>query len=143
MRPPSSTRAGALAAGLYERLLTRALRAELDAIMSEGTVVARTKPIDPAEGHLTLARHIERVVAGALRGLPTAGRETHQAEVANRTLALLAGEADLQGAIEADDAVALPPEELLAVRAVTGDPARDRELPRPKGRHTSPQSEGS
>lgn len=131
--PPLSPKASrALAPGLYERLITRALKDELSVLTAAGTAVASTKAVDPAEAHATLARHIESVVARALRGLPAKNRETHQAEIANRILALLAGDRDLKDAIDADEAVSLPPEELYAVRPITGDPAQDRRgLPRP------------
>jgi hypothetical protein len=57
--PPSSPKpAGALAPGLYERLITKALEAELDALTAAGTTVAHTKAVDPAEAHSSLARHI-------------------------------------------------------------------------------------
>ena len=58
-----------LAFGLYERLITRALRAKLDALEREGAAVARVAPLDTAEAHARLARHVEGIVARALRDL--------------------------------------------------------------------------
>jgi superfamily II DNA or RNA helicase/HKD family nuclease len=131
MPPPPPKPAASLAPGLYERLITLALKADLETLTASGTAVAQTHPVDPAEVHSTLARHIQSVVARALRGLPARDHVAHKAEIANRIVALLAGDADLKDAVNADDAVALPPEELHAVRPVTGDPALDRDLPRP------------
>lgn len=130
--PPSPHKPGAsLAPGLYERLVTRALKAELDALAAAGAAVAHTEPLDAEEAHAALARHIECVVARALRGLSSTDREAHQAEIANRIVALLSGDAGLKGAVHDGDAVALPLEELHDVRAVSGDPAIDRDVPRP------------
>ena len=123
-RPP-------LAPGLYERLITNALKAELDALEREGTSVVHSSPIDPAEAHATLARHIEGVVARALRGLPEKERKARQPEIANRIIELLARDAETSDSIAHADAVVLPPTELHAVRLLTGDPAQDRDLPRP------------
>ena len=123
-RPP-------LAPGLYERLITNALKAELEALEREGTSVVHSSPIDPAEAHATLARHIEGVVARALRGLPEKERKARQPEIANRIIELLARDGETRDSTANADAVVLPPTELHAVRLLTGDPAQDRDLPRP------------
>jgi HKD family nuclease len=120
-----------LAPGLYERLITNALKAELEALEREGTSVVHSSPIDPAEAHATLARHIELVVARALRGLPEKERKTRQPEIANRIIELLARDAETSDSTANADAVVIPPTELHAVRVLTGDPAQDRDLPRP------------
>lgn len=120
-----------LRAGLYERLITNAVRAELEALGREGRAVFRTAPIDPAEMHAVLARHIEAVVARALQALPAKDRRAHQPAIVNRLIQMLVGEPGTEGAVAHDDAVSLPPEELQAIRPVTGDPALDRDLPRP------------
>ena len=70
--------------GLYEQLITRALKTELDGLTSSGQTVARTDPIDPAEAHARIARHVGTLVGRALRGLPSKERETRQAEIADR-----------------------------------------------------------
>ncbi len=123
-RPP-------LPPGLYERLVTRAVKSELDRLAAEGTAVAHTAPVDPTEAHATLARHIQVVVARALHGLPEKERRTRQPEIANRIIQLLADGDETKAAVASADAVVLPPEELHAVRPPTGDPAHDRDLPRP------------
>ena len=120
-----------LPGGLYERLITKALRSHLDALEKAGDAVVRRAPVHPRRGHATLARHIERVVACALRGLQEEVRKTRQPEIANRILELLTNEADLGDTAADEETIAVPPEELHAVRTVTGDPARDRDLPRP------------
>src|SRR5688572_13234587 len=60
--------------GLYERLLTADLKARL---LQFGPADAHvgTHAVDPAEAHLLLARHIQVIVAGALRALPADQRE--------------------------------------------------------------------
>jgi len=123
-RPP-------LAPGLYERLITNALKAELNSLEHEGTSVAHSAPIDPAEAHATLAQHVGTVVARALRGMPDKERKARQPEIANRIIELLARDAETKDCIAHADAVVLPPTELHAVRPLTGDPAQDRDLPRP------------
>jgi superfamily II DNA or RNA helicase len=123
-RPP-------LTPGLYERLITKALKSDLDAIERDGASVVQKTPIDSAEAHATLARHLEAVVARALDSLPEKERKTRQPEIANRIVELLAGAPELDDAVDQADAVAIPPEELYAIRPVTGDPALDRDLPRP------------
>ncbi len=119
-----------LPAGLYERLITKALKAELDALELEGAAVIHTAAIDPAEAHVTLARHIEVVVARALRGLPERERKVRQPEITNRIIALLA-ERGAKEVVSDADALALPLTELYAVRPRTGDTTQDRDLPRP------------
>jgi superfamily II DNA or RNA helicase len=120
-----------LPSGLYERLITRALKSELDAIEREGGAVVHRRAVDPAEAHGTLARHIEALVARALDGLPEKERKTRQPEIVNRVVELLAGATEVKDAVSDADAVTIPPEELHSIRPVTGDPALDRDLPRP------------
>ncbi|MGE4056772.1 MAG: DUF3427 domain-containing protein [Vicinamibacterales bacterium] len=127
--PPSD--GPSLPPGLYERLVTRAIKSELDRLTAEGTASIHTAPVDPAEAHATLARHVEAVVARALRSLPADVRKTRQAEIANRIIQLLASDEEMKRSVADADAVVLPPEELHAVRPRTGDPAHDRDLPRP------------
>ena len=117
--------------GLYEQLITKALKTELDGLTSSGQTVARTDPIDPAEAHARIARHVGTLVGRALRGLPSKERETRQAEIANDLVRLLANAKDAADAVTDGDAVVGPPEELTALRTLTGDPAKDRDLPRP------------
>lgn len=120
-----------LPAGLYERLITQDLKSELDDLERHGLAVALRRPVDPAEAHATLARHIETVVARALSGLPHQDRRVRQPEIVNNILALLLADSGAGNSVGEGDTVALPPEELHALRPVTGDPARDRDLARP------------
>ncbi len=120
-----------LPAGLYERLITRGLESELDALERAGGAIAHRQPIDAAAAHATLARHIESVVARALRGLPEKERHTRQSDIVNRIVELLECEPQLRDVVDDADAVPSPPKELHSVRLVTGDPALDRDLPRP------------
>lgn len=120
-----------LATGLYERLVTRTLRAQLDEIQAAGQAVARTAAVDSAEAHNVIARYVSDIVERALRGLPEQDRRSRQAEIANRVIQLLAGAAETREAVSEGDGVVVPPQELQAVRHVTGDPAKDRDLPRP------------
>ena len=110
-----------LTAGLYERLITTTLKDRLARLDSARTSV-QTRPVDPAEAHATFARHIEAVVARALRDLPEKDRRERQPEIVNRLLALLREDAET---------VAIPPAELLSVQPLTGDPAADRPIPAP------------
>ena len=110
-----------LAAGLYERLITTTLKDRL-ARLDSARISVQTRPVDPAEAHATFARHIEVVVARALRGLPEKDRRERQPEIVNRLLALLREDAET---------VAIPPAELLSVQPLTGDPAADRPIPAP------------
>jgi superfamily II DNA or RNA helicase len=101
--------------GLYERLLTSSLRSRLLTFDPSRTHVVQ-KPVDPAEAHATLARHVHGVVERALRALPELERIARQTEVANEIIALLA-----RGGLDAAaDSIAIPPEELREIRQVSG-----------------------
>src|SRR5690606_15247143 len=121
-----------LPSGLYERLVTSGLKRELDALAAKGGTLTHTGPLDPAEAARTLAQHIETLVVRALEGLPHEQRPARQAELANRLVALLAADEDARGAVRHGDAVVVPPAQLHAVWPVSGDPARDRQPPRPE-----------
>jgi HKD family nuclease len=58
-------------------------------------------------------------------------RRAHQPEIANRIIQWLVSEPGTKGAVAEGDGVVVPPEELHAIRPVTGDPAHDRDIPRP------------
>ncbi len=78
--------------GLYERLITAGLKARLLRFDPAATRIS-TRGLDPAEAHATLARHVDDVVARALRGIPQDDRLAKQAEVANEIIRLLSGTA--------------------------------------------------
>ena len=114
--------------GLYERLVTAGLRTRLLRFDPAGARVV-TEEFDPAEAHAALARHIERVVARALNGLPQEDRVARQTQLANEIIGLLA--ASLAEAGLGDDLVETPPEQLEAIRPITGMPNADREVVAP------------
>jgi superfamily II DNA or RNA helicase/HKD family nuclease len=120
-----------VAAGLYERLITRALKAELDALTRESASLVDARPVDAAEADRTLAQHVEAVVQRALAALPDEQRRARQADVVNRVVAMLASDEATGDAVDHSDALVSPPEQLYSVWPVTGDPARDRVPPRP------------
>lgn len=74
-----------LPSGLYERLITASLKARLLQFDPAATRIS-TQGLDAAEAHATLARHVEDVVARALRGIPQEDRLAKQAEVANEII---------------------------------------------------------
>ncbi|MGE0592349.1 MAG: DUF3427 domain-containing protein [Vicinamibacterales bacterium] len=117
-----------LPVGLYERLLTTGLNARLRRVDPARTRVSKG-PLDPAEAHAVLARHIEDVVARALEGLPHADRFARQAQLANQIIELLAG-TPADPAI-AEDTIATPPEQLRAIQRTTGVPRDDHDVAAP------------
>ncbi len=119
-----------LPSGLYERLITRALKGDLDVVRREGTLV-QSRAVDPAEGARTFAQHVEGLVERALAALPDEQRRTRQADLVNRVVAVLASDEAIRGAVDDADAVMVPPEQLQAIWPFTGDPARDRVPSRP------------
>ncbi|MEO8682694.1 MAG: DUF3427 domain-containing protein [Vicinamibacterales bacterium] len=108
--------------GLYERLITASLNARLLRFDPAAARVVREN-VDPAEAHATLARHVEGVVASALKELPQEGRAAKQAELTNEIVRLLVNNhADL---------VEIPPEQLRSIQPITGVLADDREIVAP------------
>ena len=75
---------GALADGLYEHVLTNALAADLSALDAART--ATIIPLDPADSHAVLARHLSAEVERALAALPSADRSAAQVTIINRLL---------------------------------------------------------
>ena len=116
--------------GLYERLITASLKARLLQFDRSRSLVP-TEGLDPAEAPATLARHIESIVARALKYLPAEDRTTTQANLVNQLLQLLA--TAHPASTDPGDLVALPPEQLLSIQPITGFPTTDRELRRPAG----------
>src|SRR5258706_10467647 len=55
--------------GVYEHLVTEELARDLEAATGMARVV---EPLDDADAHATFARHIGRVIARALSGVPAA-----------------------------------------------------------------------
>lgn len=107
--------------GLYERLVTTALKARLDSA-DPSLVDIRVRPVAAEDADETLARHVRTIVARALSELPERDRPECQVAVTNRVIELLA---------DAEETVALPASELRSVQPRTGDPALDRETVAP------------
>jgi len=114
--------------GLYERLVTAALKARLLRFDSASTRIV-TEELDATEAHATLARHIANLVAGVLRALPQEDRGTAQTELTNEIIRLLA--ANPIDVSRNDDLVENPPEQLLAIQPIGNLPSDDRELVAP------------
>ena len=101
--------------GLYERLITASLKSQLLRFDPARTRIQQG-PMDSAEAHAVLARHIGDAVNRALRELPAQDRTAKQREITNELLTLLS---------QADEVVADPPQLLQSIQAVTGIPAND------------------
>jgi superfamily II DNA or RNA helicase/HKD family nuclease len=114
--------------GLYERLITRGLRAKL-LLFDPARGRTDQRLIDPAEASTTLARHVERVLERALRGLSGDERLIRQTELTNALLTLL----EEPNRSDLDEHVVIPPEELRAIRETpaVGSLTRAADLPSP------------
>jgi superfamily II DNA or RNA helicase/HKD family nuclease len=107
--------------GLYERLLTANLKERLLQFRSDTARVTK-RAVDPAEAHLTLARHVQVVVARALRSLPAHQRESAQAHVANDII---------KGLGVAGELLEVPVEQLESIQGVGNSPGADRDVVAP------------
>ena len=108
--------------GLYERLITAGLKARLLQFDPAAARVVREN-VDPAEAHAILARHVEGLLANALRELPQEGRAAKQAELANDIINLIVdGHADV---------VEIAPEQLRSIQPITGRLGDDRDIVAP------------
>ena len=106
--------------GLYERLITADLKARLLQFRPDAARLS-TRAIDPAEASVTLARHIEVVVARALRSLPADQRESAQAAVVNEIIRGLGTTGEL---------LEVPVEQLRAIRPLLVHSATTATSPR-------------
>jgi hypothetical protein len=109
-----------LSFGLYERLVTAGLKAQLLRFDPASTRVV-TQELQPTEAHVALARHIEDVVARALADLPH-DRAARQSQLANQIISLLSNKPT--EARFHEDLVENPPEQLQAIQPVSGVPNR-------------------
>lgn len=111
--------------GLYERLVTASLKSRL---LGMGAKAARVvmKALDPAEAHDTLARHIEGVVARALKTLPEEDRVAKQSAVANQIIALFTGDGAVDG-----DRVEIPASQLRSIQPARGLPTDESDVVAP------------
>jgi superfamily II DNA or RNA helicase/HKD family nuclease len=104
-----------LAPGLYDRLITTELKSRL-LEFDPDTTTLRQQPVDEAESHSVLARHVGDAVNRVLRELPARDRLQKQQEITNELLRLLE---------RPDSQVAEPPEVLQSIQLITGIPAND------------------
>jgi len=98
-----------LADGLYEHVVTNALAADL-----EGLDPGRkhdTRPLDAADGHLALARHVAAEVARILAEVP----EAERVGLVNQVLATLADNGPQAERGDRDEAVAPPGTQLRSI----------------------------
>ena len=107
--------------GLYDKLITAGLTARLLTFDRDRTRVQQT-PLDAAEAHAVLARHISDAVARTLRELPVENRLERQVQLTNELLQALGINHDV---------VETPPEVLQSIQAITGNPATDRPITSP------------
>lgn len=77
--------------GLYEQLLTEALKSELSQLDPSRY---RLAALDPGDSHSSLSHHLVGLVRSALRRLPADKRLDAQVQVCNRLLAWLAEQTD-------------------------------------------------
>jgi superfamily II DNA or RNA helicase/HKD family nuclease len=97
--------------GLYDLLVTQAIQRELAQLGQDRR--SDTEPLEPADSHLLLARHMAAVIRTALRAIPEEDRVQRQAQISNEILRALA--ASLPQSLASDDYVAEPPQLLAAV----------------------------
>src|SRR5581483_7390608 len=103
--------------GLYDLLITREISRELARLGDDRR--AAVEPLEAADSHLLLARHLARVVRGILHDVPEAERPQRQAAICN----------ELIGALAPDDALDDPPRRLAAIYPF--HPLRDLRPPSP------------
>ena len=114
--------------GLYERLITERLKARLLKFDPAQTRVV-TAPVDPAEVHSTLGRHLQGIVTRALAGLAGDKRPEKATVITNELIRLLAQSTeDVDGRAEA---VGLPPVELRQIVGVGDVALADAAVQRP------------
>ena len=97
--------------GLYDLLITQAIQQEIARFGQHRR--ADVEPLEPADSHLLLARHIAAVVRNALRGIPEDERVARQTQITNELLQAMA--TALPREVANDDYVAAPPRRLAAV----------------------------
>ncbi|HYC91174.1 MAG TPA: hypothetical protein VEO54_18285 [Thermoanaerobaculia bacterium] len=97
--------------GLYDLLVTQAIQQELAQLGPHRR--ADVEPLEPADSHLLLARHLAAIARTALRGLPEEERVARQTQLTNELLQAIA--ASLPKEVAVEDYVAEPPHRLAAV----------------------------
>ncbi|HEV7239885.1 MAG TPA: hypothetical protein VGQ36_11645 [Thermoanaerobaculia bacterium] len=97
--------------GLYDLLVTQAIEHEIAQLGQKRR--ADTEPLEPADSHLLLARHIAGVIRNALREIPEEERVHRQTQISNEILRSVS--VSLPQQFADDDYVAEPPQRLAAV----------------------------
>lgn len=115
-----------LTRGLHERLVTRLLERDLEAL--ESHLSADRTTLRDADAADRLALHLSRVVERAIDALPERQRATLGADLARRLIAELARERPLDEF--ANEQPLDPPESLRAINAALPD-GRPEEIPQP------------
>ena len=108
--------------GLYEQLLTERLAAKLGTL-DRATTEVITEPVDKAELHVRLGRHVRDLVARAVFGLRGDDRNEVAPRLTNELVRLLSARAS--DAAEAGDALVSPVQELRQIAPI-GDLTRPR-----------------
>ena len=108
--------------GLYEQLLTERLAAQLGALDQTTTEVI-TEPVDKAELHLRLGRHVRDLVARVVSGLRGDERNEVAPRLTNELVQLLSARAP--DATETGDSLVSPVRELRQIAPI-GDLTRQR-----------------
>ena len=112
--------------GLYEQLITREIASALDAL-DKMTVQIEQEPLESADSHDLLSRHVYEVLRRVLRALPEKERLENQVEVCNRVLELLAEK--LKGDVDFGAMVHAPGGALLSISDVVNPLFGDAPLP--------------
>jgi len=110
-----------IAAGIYEALLTVELAGSLTSTPAE---LVQLQPLDPADSHVVLTRHLAAAISRALQSVPGTeqNRVAAQVELANR-IATAVGELSPPDAVLAGDPIADAAQQLLAVATPSPTPA--------------------
>src|SRR4029079_7240783 len=99
--------------GLYQQLLTRAPQHAREKLKHPASHV-EVGPLDPADSHELLARHVNDVLRSVLRAMPHADRLDQQVALCNRILNLIGSDTDVlvrppaEALLDISDESALP-----------------------------------
>ena len=114
-----------LSKGLYEQLISQALDDAIRLLGRDGLTAAR-EPLDPADSHELLTRHVSGVLRRVLRGLPEKNRIQEQVEICNALLQVLR-EKHVEAA-PPGERVPSPAEALLSILQARATPAGDADV---------------
>ena len=121
MPPPPVT-------GLYEQLLT----VELERLLSRlAPGQASLAAAEPADSHLAVANHLQRILERALRSVPEDERLARQADICNALLIWLRNRASRGCRADQDEALVVPLTLLREVRDLSRGVAFSESTPQP------------